>query len=267
MERNETSVKRMLHAIIQGIFDSGRTAVIDGSFFEEISPFVEQSSTLVRSPEEIVQSLHKIGSEELLDFGCGTGAHRPMLEQIGYRWRGINYREAMPSQVADMAKSDERILFYNGRLLPFNNSEFDVVYSFQVFEHIQNIASTFGEIRRVLKPGGALVGSVAYLEQIHDYSTFNFTPYGLKLACKEAGLRLVKLYPRFDVFTFFLRRLLVVTSASDDNSLTNELCVDNSVGKAIVDYGSRLGIGPVRTNLLRMMFSTNFTFHVERMVS
>ncbi len=264
MTRREISAHRMIELVVNAILDNGDSAIIDGSYYDEISPYVEQDTTDVKSPEDLAERLCREGARELLDFGCGTGDHREMLEEFGYRWRGVNYRDGMALQAASTADTDDRILFYDGRTLPFPDEEFDVVYSFQVFEHLQDIKATFSEIRRVLKPGGSLVGSVSYLEQIHDYSTFNFTPYGFKLACDDEKINPIKLYPRYDAFTFLLRRLMVVTTGSDENSLTAELVADNSIGKAFVDYGSRLGIGAVETNLLRMMFSTSFAFHARR---
>jgi SAM-dependent methyltransferase len=262
--RNEISARRLLEAVILGILDSGNTAVIDGSFYERCAQFVEQETTTTRSPPELIKSIFRAEHNRLLDFGCGTGAHRAMLESAGYHWTGVNYIGGMASGAAEVAQKDPSILFYDGQVLPFEDEAFDVIYSFQVFEHIQDIQSTFSEIRRVLRRGGALIGSVSYLEQIHDYSTFNFTPYGFRLAIEAANLKLLKLYPGHDVFTFLLRRLLIVTSASDENSLTSELKENSAVIRALLEYASRLGIGPVRANLLRLMFSTHFAFYVRK---
>ncbi len=237
------------------ILESGDRPVLDGSFYEQIAPHVEQTTTAVTSPEELVRRICRPGQSRLLDFGCGVGAYRPMLEGFGYEWHGVNFRRGMAARAAVAATADPRITFYDGHRLPFADQNFDVVYSFQTFEHIQSIPHTFAEIRRVLKPGGSL---------IHDYSTFNFTPYGLKLACQQGGLSLLKLYPRCDAFTFLVRRLLVATSGSDDNSLSRSLHADNAIGQAFVALGQRTGLTATETNLLRLMLSTHIAFHIIR---
>jgi SAM-dependent methyltransferase len=267
--RNEVSAHKMLEAMVGGILESGSRAVLDGSFYEEIALYVEHETVAVVSPEELIRGVCRPGESRLLDFGCGVGAYRPMLEGFGYEWHGVNYRDGMAVAAAEAAETaaDSRMTFYDGGRLEFPDQTFDAVYSFQTFEHIQSIPTTFAEICRVLKPGGSLIGTVSCLEQIHDYSTFNFTPYGLKLASQQAGLTLVKLYPRCDAFTFLLRRLLVVTSGSDDNSLSSSLRTDNAIGQEFVAFGKRLGLTPTEINLLRLMFSVHVAFHIVRPIA
>lgn len=255
----------MLEALVRGVLESGSTLAMDGSFDQQIGPYVDQDSSEILSPEALVASLFHPERPKLLDFGCGLGGHRTMLESFGFKWRGVNYKEGMADQIREQASSNNDIDFYNGLHLPYADESFDVVYSFQTFEHIQDIGITFSEIARVLKPGGALTGSVSYLEQIHDYSTFNFTPYGLKLAAEAAGMKLVKVYPSYDVFTWFFRRLLITTSASDENSLSDVLDRTGSIHQSFVAYGLRQGLTPKQTNLMRLMFSACFTFLVTKL--
>jgi SAM-dependent methyltransferase len=264
MQRNEVSADLILEAMIKGILRSGTQTVIDGSFSEELSPFVDQEKSEILSPEAILSSLYHPDRKSLLDFGCGTGGQRGGIEGMGYRWTGVNYREGMASSVREQASNDSRIDFYDGLHLPYPDESFDVVYSFQVFEHIQDIGVTFSEIARVLKPSGALVGAVSYLEQMHDYSTYNFTPYGLKFAAERSGLRLHRLYPSYDVFTWMARRLLIVTSGSDENSLSPTLRRENEIHKEFVSFGERMGLRPSDVNLLRLMFSSHFSFHIVK---
>ena len=266
MDRNEISASILLDAFIDGILQSGSDLVIDGSFAHEIGPYVDHRSTNIIGPFELVAGLFQEGRGRLLDFGCGTGSYKSMIEGFGYQWYGINHREGMADAVRELAAMDPRITFYDGSRLPYESECFDVVFSMQVFEHCQDIHATFAEISRVLKPGGVLVGSVSYLEQIHDYSAFNFTPYGIKIAAMRSGLSLHKIYPAYDVFTWMLRRLLVITSASDLNSLTQTLRTDNRISDLLVSYGRRIGASDRDVNLLRLMFSAHFTFHLEKSV-
>lgn len=264
MPYRELGADRMLEAIVCGILENATTAVLDGSFYQEVVECVDKQSVEPKSVVDLLESLRRDVDQNLLDFGCGTGGHRDALQGLGFNWTGINYREGMTRGAADLADRDKDILFFDGKYLPFADNHFDVVYSFQTFEHVHFIDVTFSEICRVLKPGGHLVGQVGYLEQVHDFSTFNFTPYGLKIVARRNGLDLKRVYPKHDVFSFLLWRLLVVAHGSDDNSLTSMLDPCGIVHQAFVRWGERQKLSIERTNLLRLMFSANYVFHVEK---
>ena len=252
----------MLAAMVRAILSTGEKMVMDGSFYKEIGPIV--SAERVSSPVELFPAEVEKGARSLLDFGCGTGAYRARCESSGLSWTGLNYAEGMSSGARSAAETNGDIVFYDGINIPFEDASFDVVFSMQVFEHLPNIPATFSELARILKPGGAIVGSVSQLEQMHDYSTFNFTPYGLKLASASAGLNLEVVYPRFDAFTFLFRRLLIVTSGTNENSVSPELRPDNGVMRAIEEFGERIGADAVRTNLMKLMFASHFAFVIRK---
>lgn len=262
--RNEISAAHLVECLVTSILDSASMTVIDGSFHEQLVNIVDNQSTDVCSVEDVLRSAHAAGLSNLLDFGCGTAGHRGMLESFGFKWTGVNYSSGMAQEAREAAKHDQNIDFYDGLSLPYGDQKYDIVYSYQTFEHIQDIKKTFSEIRRVLKPGGRLIGQVSYMEQIHDYSTFNFTPYGFKIACEQAGLRLDKIYPKFDAITWLVRRLIICTSGSDDNSLSPLMSGVNPIGEAFINYGRKQGLSPAQTNLFRLMFSSHFVFDVSR---
>ena len=260
--RNEIPTSEMIAAIVRAILSAGDKMVIDGSFYKEIGPLV--SPTQVSSPTELLAPEAGRGAASLLDFGCGTGAYRGAVEKLGLQWTGLNYADGMSKGARTEASRMGEIVFYDGVNIPFEDASFDLVFSMQVFEHLPNVPATFTELARILKPGGAIVGSVSQLEQMHDYSTYNFTPYGLKLASAAAGLKLEAVFPRFDAFTFLLRRLLIVTSGTNENSLSPHSRPDNGVMKAIEEFGKRVGADEVRTNLMKLMFASHFAFVIRK---
>ncbi|HBN76386.1 class I SAM-dependent methyltransferase [Rubinisphaera italica] len=52
--------------------------------------------------------------------------------------------------------------------LPFEDSSFDVIVLAEVLEHLPYPKITFGEIQRILKPGGMLVGSIPLAYHLKD---------------------------------------------------------------------------------------------------
>jgi len=58
-----------------------------------------------------------------------------------------NLRSVKPSVLADLNRTP----------YPFRDDTFDAVYAFSVVEHLENFFGVFGELWRILKPGGRVV--------------------------------------------------------------------------------------------------------------
>lgn len=102
-----------------------------------------------------------VRGKRVLDFGCGTGYGANMLAGHVEDVTAVDISEGA---ISDAAKSYpasnlhfQRIEPIESRALPFPDSNFDDVISFQVIEHIEHVDRYLNEIRRVLKPGGRLL--------------------------------------------------------------------------------------------------------------
>jgi SAM-dependent methyltransferase len=92
----------------------------------------------------------------ILDFGCGNGASVRDLRERGFEAYGCDLKFKNGPFVQDLsARGMIRLIDTSPYRLPFEDDFFDVVYSQQVFEHVQNYRETLSEIHRVMKPGGA----------------------------------------------------------------------------------------------------------------
>ena len=95
-------------------------------------------------------------SAEILEIGSGTGALLHELRQRNLRAQGVELREAFIEQ-ARAWYGNIPISRVSGLALPFRDRSFDVVMSFDVFEHIPDSDAHLREVVRVLKPGGSYV--------------------------------------------------------------------------------------------------------------
>lgn len=92
----------------------------------------------------------------ILEIGSGTGVLLHTLQARGCRIQGVEIRE-------DLIEEGRRwlgtlpIQHVEGVQLPFPDSSFDVIMSFDVFEHIPDSDAHLEEVHRVLRPGGAYI--------------------------------------------------------------------------------------------------------------
>jgi len=113
----------------------------------------------------------KVGGAGLsvVDFGCGNMPYRPVFEATGARYLGADF-DGTPDIAIDAA----------GKMAAADASA-DLVVSFQVLEHVRDLATYFAEARRVLKPGGRLILSThgTWLYHPHPEDHRRWTREGL----------------------------------------------------------------------------------------
>ena len=89
----------------------------------------------------------------VLEIGTGKGRMLRELLRLGLHVRGI---ENNPWMIGEGRRlhGDLPVTLVTGHTLPFPDASFDVVVSFDVFEHIAESDAHLHEVRRVLAPGG-----------------------------------------------------------------------------------------------------------------
>jgi SAM-dependent methyltransferase len=108
-----------------------------------------------RAVRKLVAKHVPIGAR-ILDAGCGTGLN---LRHLPPGSIGLDIN---PRNVAAAAARlpDHRVVLGDIEAMPFEDDEFDAVVCTEVLEHVPNARRSLDEIKRVLKPGGVLIGSV-----------------------------------------------------------------------------------------------------------
>jgi SAM-dependent methyltransferase len=131
----------------------------------------------------------------VLDVGCRAGAlTRSYLE--GNTVVGVDVdREAL----AEAAALGIQTVWADAqRRLPFQDESFDVVVAGELLEHLADPELFVGEASRVLRPGGALVGSIPNAYRLKNRLRFLFgrspsdDPTMLQLLSPEALLALLR---------------------------------------------------------------------------
>lgn len=153
--------------------------------------------------------LDKTSGKKVLSFGSGDGGDRAWLEREGYT---LVCFDIYPGPYTDVV--------CDGHELPFADGQFDIVVSTAVFEHLYNPFQAAREIHRVLKPGGALVGSAAFLEAYHANSYFHMSHLGLTEVFRRAGFGEIELHPGWSFVESLNGRFWVWNNVKPINKLT-----------------------------------------------
>lgn len=118
---------------------------------------------------------------KILSIGTGTGDDLKILKQFGNNYVTDILPEAL-AIVPDDVCFEKRIA--DACALPYEENFFDIVVSFDVFEHIEKDQKAVSEVYRVLKKGGTLVYSVPAgpgLFSSHDVALEHFRRYDKKM--------------------------------------------------------------------------------------
>jgi len=90
---------------------------------------------------------------KILEVGCGAGRLTNYLTQKGFNIIGFDISRNLIKD-GNTRYPDAMKFLASGDSMPFSNSTFDVVLSFDVLEHIPDVNEHILEVRRVLKKGG-----------------------------------------------------------------------------------------------------------------
>jgi SAM-dependent methyltransferase len=109
-------------------------------------------------PERVPLLVQAVGTgKRVLDLGCRSGAlTRHFLE--GNEVVGLDVDRDALARAAELGIEPVEANVEDP--LPFPDASFDAVVAGELFEHLQFPDALVGEIRRVLRPGGVLAGSV-----------------------------------------------------------------------------------------------------------
>ena len=136
--------------------------------------------------------------KEVLDLGCFTGGRAvAWCERYGLaRLTGVDIDEVFIEAGNRFAKTRAAPAHFQlacGERLPFEDCSFDAVLSYDVLEHVRNVAETLKECYRVLKPKGrCYLVFPSYFQPVeHHLSLVTRVP---AIQCFFSGTTLVKAY-------------------------------------------------------------------------
>jgi SAM-dependent methyltransferase len=96
-----------------------------------------------------------LAGKRVLEFGCGIGTYVREIRRFTPHVFGFDIE--VDRLHAGLEKGVDGLIAAVGERLPYANASFDVVFSNEVLEHVQDDREACREIVRVLRPGGRAV--------------------------------------------------------------------------------------------------------------
>ena len=130
---------------------------LDAEFWE-ISPEFAHADYPKAPPFSDLIDYSSIRNKDVLEIGCGMGAHAAVFAQAGANVIALDLTE----KAVEMSNrrfqlfgiSNARAVQADAEQLPFPDSSIDFVWSWGVIHHSSNTDRIVGEIYRALRPGG-----------------------------------------------------------------------------------------------------------------
>lgn len=118
-----------------------------------------------------------------LDVGCGRKPYESLFPASEYVGLELDTPENRKHKKADV--------YYDGNVFPFPEADFDSVVINEVFEHVFHPDRFLSEVRRVLKPGGALLMTVPFVWDEHEapWDYARYSSFGLSAILAKHGFQ------------------------------------------------------------------------------
>lgn len=102
----------------------------------------------------MVQEWVSLAGQRVLDVGAGVGMYTAALGRCAAHVVGI---EVELDRAREASQRGVTVVQALGEALPFDERAFDIVFSHEVIEHVQDDARVVAEMVRVAAPGGRLI--------------------------------------------------------------------------------------------------------------
>jgi SAM-dependent methyltransferase len=119
----------------------------------------------------------------MLGLGCGHRVYPDVYALAGFEYVGLDIEDEAASILGD------------AHALPFRDESVEFILAMALLEHVRHPAVMMREACRVLKPGGVIMGTVAFMEPFHGDSFYHHTALGTLNTLHAGGLTATHISP------------------------------------------------------------------------
>lgn len=141
-------------------------------YFEEIEEFRYTHEPFIHQFAQFTRWHGK----RILEVGVGAGTDFLQFARAGARCHGVDLTDEAISNVKERLRlygfSADSLQTTNAEQLPYGDNEFDLVYSWGVIHHAENMERILYEIIRVTRPNGQIKIMVYNIRSLHAWYLF-----------------------------------------------------------------------------------------------
>jgi SAM-dependent methyltransferase len=93
----------------------------------------------------------------VLEVGFGEGYGSALIRDFVREYHGVEVCQDAVEHASERYAHEKCTFHHSSNGLPFHDHLFDLVFSFQVIEHVEDVETFLHEIHRVCRPGGAIL--------------------------------------------------------------------------------------------------------------
>jgi len=114
------------------------------------------------------EGLALFNPRSILDVGCGNGIYGPVLQENGGILFGIDSSHDSIKLCQDAGY--DNVVQCSAEQIEFESGRFDMVFTSEVIEHVEDYGSMLMEIHRILKSGGGMIlTTTCYSTSIYQF--------------------------------------------------------------------------------------------------
>ncbi|MDB4906534.1 MAG: putative methyltransferase, type 11 [Gemmatimonadetes bacterium] len=168
----------------------------------DVSSRLDGAAAIVGRPQQDILAwmVDSIGPGDLVvDLGSKSNRDMRIVEGLGARYLAIEIN------------APDAMVLGDAHAIPLRDHSVDVLLCMSVFEHLKNPFLAAREIRRVLKPGGRLIGIVGFIEAVHGLphgSYLHHSYLGIYTVLTSSGFEVKYLHPGWHAIHSIARAIL-----------------------------------------------------------
>lgn len=141
-------------------------------YFEEIEEFRYRHEPFIHAFAQFT----RFCGQKILEVGVGAGSDFLQWVRAGAQAHGVDLTqegvENVTKRLALYQLEATELQVCNAENLPYSDGYFDLAYSWGVIHHADDMEKVFGEIYRVVRPGGTVKIMVYNLNSLHTWYLF-----------------------------------------------------------------------------------------------